>query len=177
MGNNVKSQGTTQATEKRVKELEGQLSKSQKQVEALRKELSQASKAGETVQKAYDRVCEDFNSLFKENGEMKEKHQREIEQYKEGITKAEQTAKQALTEFRGVNGVLSNTKEKLDEERLLKNEAYAFILSEGLIDKFLDFREPFHRTRSQDIHYNLTIRADFPDFWIGNNNLADYTEK
>ena len=52
------------------------------------------------------------------------------------------------------------------EERLYKNEAYAFILSEGLLDKFLDFREPLHRTRSQEIHYTLTTASDLPGEWI-----------
>ena len=104
---------------------------------------------------------------------MEDKYQKEIEQYKEGIAKAEQAAKQAITEFNRVNKILSEVKEELNnerdensEERLYKNEAYAFILSEGLLDKFLDFREPLHRTRSQEIHYSLTTASDLPGEWI-----------
>lgn len=184
MSKNEKSQGTAQAAADKVKDLERQLSESRKQVEALRKELSQKDKAGEQLQGAYDKICEEYNSLFKANGEMEDKHQKEIQQYKDGVERAEQAAKQAITEFNGVNEILSQVKEDLNSEReensrerLLKNEAYAFILSEGLIDKFLDFREPFHRTRSQDISYNLAIMADIPDFWIAGINWADYTDK
>ena len=88
-------------------------------------------------------------------------------------TRAEQAAQQAINEFNGANETLSQVKEELNnqmdessEERLYKNEAYAFILSEGLLDKFLDFREPLHRTRSQEIHYTLTTASDLPGEWI-----------
>ena len=171
MDKNENSQGMT--LEERVKTLEGQLSESRKQVEALKKELSKTHKAGEQLQRAYDKICEEYNSLFKANGEMEDKHQKEIQQYKEGVERAEQAAKQAITEFNGVNKILSEVKEELNnerdensEERLYKNEAYAFILSEGLLDKFLDFREPLHRTRSQEIHYTLTTASDLPGEWI-----------
>ena len=171
MDKNENSQGMT--LEERVKTLEGQLSESNKKVKALEKELSTANKAGEKLQGAYDTISEGYNSLFKEKGEMEDKYQKEIEQYKEGIAKAEQAAKQAITEFNRVNKILSEVKEELNnerdensEERLYKNEAYAFILSEGLLDKFLDFREPLHRTRSQEIHYSLTTASDLPGEWI-----------
>ena len=157
----------------KVKDLERQLSESRKQVEALRKELSQRDKAGEQLQKAYDNICGEYNSLFKANREMEEKHQKEIQQYKDGVERAEQAAKQAITEFNGVNEILSQVKEDLNsereensEERLYKNEAYAFILSEGLLDKFLDFLEPLHRNRSQEIHYTLTTASDLPGEWV-----------
>ena len=173
MSKNEKSQGTAQAAADKVKDLERQLSESRKQVEALRKQLSQRDKAGEQLQGAYDKICGEYNSLFKANGEMEDKHQKEIQQYKEGVERAEQAAKQAITEFNGVNEILSQVKEDLNsereensEERLYKNEAYAFILSEGLLDKFLDFREPLHRTRSQEIHYTLTTASDLPGEWI-----------
>ena len=171
MDKNENSQGMT--LEERVKALEGQLSESNKKVKALEKELSQTNKAGEKLQGAYDTISEGYNSLFKEKAEMEEKYQKEIEQYKDGIARAEQAAKQAITEFNGVNKILSEVKEELNnerdensEERLYKNEAYAFILSEGLLDKFLDFREPLHRTRSQEIHYTLTTASDLPGEWI-----------
>jgi len=51
-------------------------------------------------------------------------------------------------------------------EKLLKNEAYAFFLAEGLLDKFLEFREYFHRTKAQDALYNLTTEANLGGLWI-----------
>ena len=51
-------------------------------------------------------------------------------------------------------------------ERYLKNEAYAFLLAEGLLDKFLEFREPFHRTKAQDALFNLVDEAQMGGLWI-----------
>jgi glutathionylspermidine synthase len=51
-------------------------------------------------------------------------------------------------------------------ERYLKNEAYAFLLAEGLLDKFLEFREPFHRTKAQDALFNLVAEAQMGGLWI-----------
>ena len=51
-------------------------------------------------------------------------------------------------------------------EKLLKNEAYAFLLAEGLIDKFLEFRENFHRTKAQEVLYNLVTEASLGGLWI-----------
>ena len=69
---------------------------------------------------------------------MEDKHQKEIQQYKEGVERAEQAAKQAITEFNGVNEILSQVKEDLNsereensEERLYKNEAYALYSLRG----------------------------------------------
>ena len=51
-------------------------------------------------------------------------------------------------------------------EKYLKNEAYAFLLAEGLLDKFLEFREPFHRTKAQDALFNLVAEAQMGGLWI-----------
>ncbi len=51
-------------------------------------------------------------------------------------------------------------------EKYLKNEAYAFILAEGLLDKFLEFREPFHRTKAQGALFNLVAEAQIGGLWI-----------
>ena len=51
-------------------------------------------------------------------------------------------------------------------EKMLKNEAYGFILSEGLLDKFLEYREHFHRTKAQDALYNLIAEAHLGGLWI-----------
>ena len=51
-------------------------------------------------------------------------------------------------------------------EKLLKNEAYAFLLSEGLVDKFIDFRETFHRSRAQEAYWRLVSQADLDGYWL-----------
>ena len=51
-------------------------------------------------------------------------------------------------------------------EKMLKNEAYGFILSEGLLDKFLEYREYFHRTKAQNALYNLIAEAHLGGLWI-----------
>jgi glutathionylspermidine synthase len=51
-------------------------------------------------------------------------------------------------------------------ERYLKNEAYAFLLAEGLLDKFLEFRETFHRTKPQEVLFSLVTEADMGGLWI-----------
>jgi len=51
-------------------------------------------------------------------------------------------------------------------EKMLKNEAYAFLLAEGLLDKFLEFREYFHRTKAQNALYNLVADASLGGLWI-----------
>lgn len=51
-------------------------------------------------------------------------------------------------------------------ERVLKNEAYAFLLSEGLVDKFIDFRETFHRSRAQEAYWKLVSQADLDGYWL-----------
>ena len=51
-------------------------------------------------------------------------------------------------------------------ERRLKNEAYSFLLSEGLLEKFLEYRTNFHRTKSQETYYRLTMSANIEGAWI-----------
>ncbi|MBQ1348313.1 MAG: hypothetical protein IIY58_02990 [Aeriscardovia sp.] len=51
-------------------------------------------------------------------------------------------------------------------EKRLKNEAYAFLLAEGLLDKFLEFREHYHRTKAQEALYTLVDEADLGGLWI-----------
>lgn len=61
---------------------------------------------------------------------------------------------------------LIKAKEGEQAEKLLKNEAYAFLLAEGLLNKFLRFREYFYRTKTQDALYNLVAEADLGGLWI-----------
>ena len=51
-------------------------------------------------------------------------------------------------------------------EKNLKNEAYAFLLSEGLVDKFLNFREIYQRTKSQEVYLRLVQIADLEECWL-----------
>ena len=61
---------------------------------------------------------------------------------------------------------LQETKEGERVERYLKNEAYAFLLAEGLLDKFLEFREKFHRTKPQEVLFSLVTEANMGGLWI-----------
>ena len=51
-------------------------------------------------------------------------------------------------------------------ENILKNEAYAFIISEGLTEKFLDFRVLANRSRHQEAVYNAVTEAGLEGIWI-----------
>ena len=116
------------------------------------------------------------------------------EQLKEGVKKAEQTAKQALTEFKGVNATLSEYKKKLQEteealqkvkedyyneveegngatasimeEAQLKNEAYGFIISQGLLDKFIAKRISREREPLEAALDYLLLSAEAFGDWI-----------
>ena len=116
------------------------------------------------------------------------------EQLKEGVEKAEQTAKQALTEFKGVNETLSEYKKKLREteealqkvkedyyneveeangstasimeEAQLKNEAYGFIISQGLLDKFIAKRISREREPLEAALDYLLLSAEAFGDWI-----------
>lgn len=61
---------------------------------------------------------------------------------------------------------LQKVRECKQIEKQLKNEAYAYLLAEGLLDKFLDFREHFHRTKPQEALYTLVEEADLGGLWI-----------
>lgn len=89
------------------------------------------------------------------------------------LSHLEEAIKQSEKYYEELAREHKETLEKLEEseegevvERLLKNEAYAFLLAEGLIDKFLEFRESFHRTKAQDALYNLVAEADMGGLWI-----------
>lgn len=52
-------------------------------------------------------------------------------------------------------------------ERFLKNEAYAYIMAEGLLDKFLEFRTTsLYRTKVQESHYKSVMDANLGGLWI-----------
>ena len=82
-----------------------------------------------------------------------------------------------LTKLRRRNRELEQKYSKLSEtlsdslageaiERSLKNEAYAFILAEGLTEKFLGFRIMPNRSKHQAALYSLVTGADLEGIWI-----------
>lgn len=69
-------------------------------------------------------------------------------------------------EYEDILDKLEKAEEGEAVEKHLKNEAYAFLLAEGHIEKFLEFREHFHRTRAQEVLYNLVTEASLGGLWI-----------
>lgn len=51
-------------------------------------------------------------------------------------------------------------------EKLLRKEAYAFILVRGLLDEFVKFRDAKQRTKTQEAIMTLVSTTDFIDIWI-----------
>ena len=68
--------------------------------------------------------------------------------------------------YRKSQEVLSTTLAGEAIEQLLKNEAYAFILSKGLTKKFLKFRIMPYRSKHQEALYKLTMEANLEGIWI-----------
>ena len=97
----------------------------------------------------------------------KRKNQKgKLSHLEEAIKQSEKYYEELAREHKETLEKLEESKEGEVVERLLKNEAYAFLLAEGLIDKFLEFREPYHRTKAQDALYNLVSEADMGGLWI-----------
>ena len=97
----------------------------------------------------------------------KRKNQKgKLSHLEEAIKQSEKYYEELAREHKETLEKLEESKEGEVVERLLKNEAYAFLLAEGLLDKFLDFREHFHRTKAQDALYNLVAEADMGGLWI-----------
>ena len=104
--------------------------------------------------KLYDSFLDTENKLMeskKHYEELAREHQETLEKFKE--TQESQDK-------------LEKSQEGEEIERFLKNEAYAFLLAEGQIDKFLEFREHYHRTKAQEALYNLVADAHLGGLWI-----------
>ena len=89
------------------------------------------------------------------------------------FSRIRQRARRKEEELRNLESEYLNTLKELEEaeggeevECFLKNEAYSFILSEGLTDKFLEYRKTSHRSKHQEALYNLTIGAGMAGLWI-----------
>lgn len=89
------------------------------------------------------------------------------------FSRIRQRARRKEEELRNLESEYCNTLNSLREaengeevERFLKNEAYSFILAEGLTDKFLEYRKTSHRSKHQEALYNLTIGAGIGGLWI-----------
>ena len=89
------------------------------------------------------------------------------------VEKSKEYYESLSEEYKEALKKLNEEEEKLDDmeageaiERHLKNEAYGFILSEGLLEKFLEYREKFHRTRAQEVLYTMATETDQRGLWI-----------
>ena len=88
------------------------------------------------------------------------------EQQPSHLEGAKQSEKYYEELAREIEQKLKEARDGKDVEKLLKNEAYAFLLAEGLLDKFLEFRQHFHRTRAQEALYTLVVDASLGGLWI-----------
>ena len=97
----------------------------------------------------------------------KKKNQgKQLSHLEEAIKQSEKYYEDLAREHKETLEKLEESKEGYVIERMLKNEAYAFLLAEGLLDKFLEFREHFHRTKAQDALYSLVAEAKLGGLWI-----------
>lgn len=94
------------------------------------------------------------------------KKKQQLSHLEEAIKQSEKYYEELSKEHQETQRQLSEAKDGERVERYLKNEAYAFLLAEGLLDKFLEFRETYHRTRAQDALFNLVAQADMGGLWI-----------
>ena len=97
---------------------------------------------------------------------MSKQKKQQLSHLEEAIKTSERHYEELNKEHQETLKQLSEVKEGETIERYLKNEAYAFLLAEGLLDKFLEFREHFHRTKPQDALYNLVAEAGMGGLWI-----------
>ena len=85
---------------------------------------------------------------------------------REVLKRSKEYYKGLSKEYKEALEMLTEAEEATKVEKHLKNEAYCFILAEGLLDKFLEFRETFHRTKAQEALYNLVAEASLGGLWI-----------
>lgn len=84
---------------------------------------------------------------------------KELSTYTEKYEALEKEYKEALDKI-----TIYETGEAI--EKYLKNLAYAFIVSEGLLERFFDFMDPHHRDKRQEAIYSLTMEAELGGLWI-----------
>ncbi len=69
--------------------------------------------------------------------------------------------------FDEMQAKFKGAKEKYEDEKCLKNEAYAFILSSGALDKFLEFQNEYFKRSPQDNAISYLVANAQPDGeWI-----------
>ena len=133
---------------KRKKQQNSSLTQGKDKLTLIKRKLRKNDEKYLILEQDYKRLYESFSDI---NNKLKESENN----HNELATEHEETLKQ-----------LSETKEGYAIERFLKNEAYAFLLAEGLLNKFLEFREHFHRTKAQEVLYNLVAEAKLGGLWI-----------
>ena len=82
------------------------------------------------------------------------------------ITDSEERYKALEGEYLKLKEEISNKETREEIEKFLKNQAFTFILTEGLLEKFLKFRESGQRTKTQEAIYTLVLATDPIGFWI-----------
>ena len=133
---------------KRKKQQNSSLMQGQERVSLIKMKLRKSDEKLQTLQGDYKNL---YDSFLKTESKLLESEKN----YDELAKKHQETQEE-----------IQDAKEGEIIEMLLKNEAYAFFLAEGLIDKFLEFRETFHRTKAQDVLYNLVTEASLGGLWI-----------
>ena len=133
---------------KKKKQQSSPLRQTQERPTHIKRKLKESEEKCHTLQGDYKKLYESFSNIESKLKESEEKYQKLYEENEKTKEK------------------LSRLESKEDVEKYLKNEAYSFLLAEGSLDKFLDFRETFHRTKAQEALYNLVIEADLGGLWI-----------
>lgn len=133
---------------KRKKQQNSSLMQGQERVSLIKMKLRKSDEKLQTLQGDYKNL---YDSLLKTESKLQESEKNYDE-----LAKKHQETQEKLHDY--------ETGESI--EKFLKNEAYAFLLAEGLLDKFLDFRETFHRTKAQEALYTLVAKNNQEGLWI-----------
>lgn len=85
---------------------------------------------------------------------------------KKRLSESEEKYKILEDEYLKLKEKFSDKETEETVEKFLKNQAFVFILTEGLLDKFLEFRKAGQRTRTQEAIYTLVLATDPTGLWI-----------
>lgn len=85
---------------------------------------------------------------------------------KKKLSESEQKYKLLEEEYLKFKDDYSQKETMENLEKFLKNQAFTFILTEGLLEKFLEFRKSGQRTKTQETIYTLVLATEPKGFWI-----------